>query len=693
MKKFILLKKLGFSFVILLVLFFANSANAVTIKGTLSNGANGEIEVANNSKIDKDTATVNISIDFDPGTTPFNLPSGVDEIIIRVKTASGTSFGATNVYVANQKPTSDPIIQSKVPAQDYYNTYPDSNSVGNKVRLTIEGSSDKKIYYQSDEFKVFSYTKQNPPTPTDNTKYYFTWQDIAGGFKIEREVIGKDACEAERNSGQYKITTPCSTTSQKTQNDAFNKTAGLFQFTWKMDNFITKASLSGGGTTSAECELNKAGKTSSITPAELKNWTLTKSCLNLTGVDAYYFTWQENNDSLKSEVAFTNKSDCEKERVNTKYKNATACYTPSKQDEINIYNKALIVDPQTQPKKFYSDYTLLAPVGNLEKIGSDSNTKIGDYMNILLLIAIGLCGALAVIMIVIRGVQYMGEESVFGKTEAKQQIMQAIIGLLLALGAYAILNTISPKLVGGSLNFNSVNIVLTSGNDYRLESTQQRDKIFRKTSYYDQVKKYVNDANYSNFYSKKIHHCMAQVAIQRETNGNPSLIGHDEDAPLNGVPSRKRFVESGTKDSGVTFSGSITDRNLFNDDHEGSNIHTSPVKNNANYDLGLDWRFSHGIGLMQVTFFPAGSNDGPNYNVGFNTLITKTPMKLKDMLTPEKAIQSGVEHLQYNFKQCGGDVEKAYRAYGGGSCNSGGFMNSEAPLRKKLFDQCVAQDK
>jgi hypothetical protein len=107
-----------------------------------------------------------------------------------------------------------------------------------------------------------------------------------------------------------------------------------------------------------------------------------------------------------------------------------------------------------------SDYKLLAPIGNLDVV--DKTTGVGDYLNIVLMIAIGLCGALAVIMIVVRGVQYMGDESVFGKTEAKHHIMQAVLGLILALGAYAILNTINPNLVGGSLTFNSVDIVISA---------------------------------------------------------------------------------------------------------------------------------------------------------------------------------------------------------------------------------------
>lgn len=111
---------------------------------------------------------------------------------------------------------------------------------------------------------------------------------------------------------------------------------------------------------------------------------------------------------------------------------------------------------------FKNDYRLLAPIDDLKgivpddaknpnaecKIGNLGEAHIGCYINILLMIAIGLCGGLAVIMIVVRGVQYMGDESVFGKTEAKHHIMAAILGLLLALGAYALLNTVNPDLVG-----------------------------------------------------------------------------------------------------------------------------------------------------------------------------------------------------------------------------------------------------
>lgn len=98
-------------------------------------------------------------------------------------------------------------------------------------------------------------------------------------------------------------------------------------------------------------------------------------------------------------------------------------------------------------------YTLLAPIGEFK----EAPKNIGDYFNTIFKIVIGLCGALAVVMIVIGGVQYMGDESIFGKTEAKSKITSAIFGLIIALGSYALLNTINPDLLGGKgVKINSV---------------------------------------------------------------------------------------------------------------------------------------------------------------------------------------------------------------------------------------------
>lgn len=89
-------------------------------------------------------------------------------------------------------------------------------------------------------------------------------------------------------------------------------------------------------------------------------------------------------------------------------------------------------------------YKLLAPFAGF----TEAPDNIGEYLNKIFMIAIALCGALAVLMIIISGVQYMGDESIFGKTNAKQGIQNSLFGLLIALSAYALLNTIDPRLLG-----------------------------------------------------------------------------------------------------------------------------------------------------------------------------------------------------------------------------------------------------
>lgn len=121
---------------------------------------------------------------------------------------------------------------------------------------------------------------------------------------------------------------------------------------------------------------------------------------------------------------------------------------------------AVGIKPGTSIGETSTVYRLLAPLAVNGKGVTciDTNTKnpnqncakggIGDYLNIIFNLGVGLCAALAVVYIVIGGIQWMGDESVFGKTEAKGKIGSAILGLLIALGAYALLNTINPDLLG-----------------------------------------------------------------------------------------------------------------------------------------------------------------------------------------------------------------------------------------------------
>jgi hypothetical protein len=62
-------------------------------------------------------------------------------------------------------------------------------------------------------------------------------------------------------------------------------------------------------------------------------------------------------------------------------------------------------------------------------------------------IAIAVSAILAVIMIAIGGFKYMTTDSFFAISGAKEQIANAIIGLLIVLSAVLIMYTINPKIV------------------------------------------------------------------------------------------------------------------------------------------------------------------------------------------------------------------------------------------------------
>ncbi len=346
-----------------------------------------------------------------------------------------------------------------------------------------------------------------------------------------------------------------------------------------------------------------------------------------------------------------------------------------------------------------SGYQLITPIGNLDKIEDQTPNGLSDYINLIIKIVIALAGAIAVVIIIINGIQYMGTDSVWSKSESKLKIGGAIGGIVLLLASYLILYTINPDLVNIKIGITKVSEkewdydALSESKIYRLGNLGNSQ--FKRTDYYDKIKAFVNNSKYSE-YTDKLPHCIVQVAALRESGGNPSLVGHDEDAPLTGVPSRKTFVISGKKQSGETFTPNnnlITDRSFFNDDHKPGNIYSAKNPTADEY-LGLDWRFSHGIGMFMITFYPEGSNKGPNYNKGTVTTITKKPVSIKDMFNADKAIEAGTELLQYNYKRCKQDVYKTFAAYQGGDCNDDSdTIRRESQIRKTMYDQCVAQDK
>lgn len=399
---------------------------------------------------------------------------------------------------------------------------------------------------------------------------------------------------------------------------------------------------------------------------------------------------------------FDTRPICDKARI--PYKSTTTssvsdCF-PSTDAEINnlikqeqaasekftreVINKEepISVTPKIGATENNNIYKMLVPLPGItcmDNTGKDPNcigNNIGKYLNFIFKFGIGLCAALAVVMLIIYGIVYMGDESIFAKTEAKKKMFGAIIGLIIAIGGWALLNTINPDLTGkNGLTIDPVNVKIENSAQYRLAQTQDTPeaKIFKKTSYYNQIKSIALNNN--------IPSCLMQVAIQRESGGNPS-IGHDEDVPYASVASRRDFIASGKKFDGTIFTpgdkndSKITQRDFLNTDHPSK--YTQAPNLNIN-NLGLDWRFSHSVGMFGVTF-------GPNH---------LNPDGAKAIYTDSNADITKATNMMKNFySQCNNNIEGTWRAYNSGSCNGNNdFTNKETAIRLDLYNQCLAQDK
>jgi hypothetical protein len=101
-------------------------------------------------------------------------------------------------------------------------------------------------------------------------------------------------------------------------------------------------------------------------------------------------------------------------------------------------------------------YETLAPIPGL--MDTAKSTTMATYLSNLPIFLIAVAASLSVIMITVGGILYVSSDAMFKKQEGKKMITNAVTGLILAIASYAILNTISPNLVGGlNLNLNITN--------------------------------------------------------------------------------------------------------------------------------------------------------------------------------------------------------------------------------------------
>jgi hypothetical protein len=90
---------------------------------------------------------------------------------------------------------------------------------------------------------------------------------------------------------------------------------------------------------------------------------------------------------------------------------------------------------------------------------------LNDVLNYFLQLMIGISAVILVFRLMYEGYIYMVSDVPFLKASAKSGFFSALLGLLLALSSYVILNTINPKLVNESVGLTQLNIGINTEDD------------------------------------------------------------------------------------------------------------------------------------------------------------------------------------------------------------------------------------
>ncbi|HPV70514.1 MAG TPA: pilin, partial [Candidatus Magasanikbacteria bacterium] len=296
---------------------------------------------------------------------------------------------------------------------------------------------------------------------------------------------------------------------------------------------------------------------------------------------------------------------------------------------------------------------------------------LGQYMVAIFRWAVLVAGVIALALVIFGGFIYLtsGGNAQRAK-QGKDRITQALFGLILLLSSYTILYIINPDLV----KFESLRIKVIERQELSLEFLS--DEAYLALS---GVKKLTVEqaAALAKTVSTKVgldNPCYMFAIFSTESRGNVAVVGHDEGARTS--ENRTKFLQSGKKYS--CFSGTgpcdaqstftpTSDRSvkIFNDD--GGKYLTG--KNPPDY--GLDWRFTHGFGLGQITFGGDSFCDGQR---GKKSGVTGECYTIPELMNPEINATYSAHLFKFNLaraKAKGWDgidlVKAAFYGYAAGA--------------------------
>lgn len=307
---------------------------------------------------------------------------------------------------------------------------------------------------------------------------------------------------------------------------------------------------------------------------------------------------------------------------------------------------------------------------------------IGQYIAAIYKYAIGIVGILSGIMIVVGGLLWLTAGGAADRiSTAKSFIESSLVGLVIALTSYLLLYAINPKLT----EFDSLRVryiervetpgassaaslaedlppeALTSGNHSAFISPEQYKLATGKDmpSKSDIILMMDRIAQ-----EKGIDKCLLDAIVAKESGYKPNRLGHDEDVSRTQVGSRRKFIDSGKKSSGTTFTpnSDLYTQSFPNDD-------VFAPQNPPNF--GLDPRFTHGIGLGQMTIIDEDHNGEmdrcPDGNLGRE--VGNTCLNVLELFDAEKTLAASADLIKKKLARFG-SVERLFYRYAGGGCSA-----------------------
>ncbi|MEX2052289.1 MAG: hypothetical protein WD991_01160 [Candidatus Paceibacterota bacterium] len=251
------------------------------------------------------------------------------------------------------------------------------------------------------------------------------------------------------------------------------------------------------------------------------------------------------------------------------------------------------------------NYVLLEPIGDFEKFNPTDDKALGGYLNLMIRLFIGLCAVLAVVMIVVGGMEYMTSELISSKEQGKTRITEALLGLLVALGAYALLNTINPDLLKTDLKSLKVAIV-----EVDIEADMPQTPINGK---------YKNGATHGNPWDDTVAQKTTLPAYVTLNNPECTTVGQKNCTSTRGLDiSKLQAIQYGCKCTLVLTGG--TESWL----HGGNSGNTTHHKGSATIDLRrspeLDKYLSGGKPLVKWQRYPETGGpylfEGNHWHIG-----------------------------------------------------------------------------